>query len=90
MTFAVIESIRQNVIKEIPYKVWICMTCKTALLKRKMPMQAQENNLELFPKLDELGCLCAIELMLMLNMICIYILNNLVHNDSIRKIKFKI
>ena len=71
----------------MPYKVWICMTCKTALLKRKM--QAQENNLELCPKLDELECLCAIELMLMLNIICIYFLNNLVH-DSIRKIKFKI
>ena len=66
------------------------MPCKTALLKRKMPMQAQENNLEICPKLDELECLCAIELMLMLNIICIYILNNLVHNDSIRKIKFKI
>ena len=43
---------------------WICRTCKTALLKKKMPMQAQANNLELCPKLEELECLCAIELML--------------------------
>ena len=32
--------------------------------KKKMPMQAQANNLELCPKLEELECLCPIELML--------------------------
>ena len=34
------------------------------MLKNKMPMQAQVNNLELCPKLSELDRLCSIVLML--------------------------
>ena len=34
------------------------------MLKNKMPMQAQVNNLELCPKLSELDRLCSIGLML--------------------------
>ena len=37
---------------------WICTSCQNALFKKKMPMQAQANNLQLCPKIDELECLC--------------------------------
>ena len=43
---------------------WICKSCHNYLTKRKMPPQAQANNLELCPKLKELQDLCPIELML--------------------------
>ena len=42
----------------------ICNSCHTSLLRKKMPMQAQCNNLELCPKIEELENLCPIELML--------------------------
>ena len=45
-------------------KEWICNTCNKWLLKQKMPMQAQANNLQLCPKIEELENLCPIELML--------------------------
>ena len=43
---------------------WICRSCHTSLSKKKMPMQAQANNLKLCPKFEELDNLCPIELML--------------------------
>ena len=43
---------------------WICKNCHNSLLRKKMPMQAQANNLELCPKIEELEHLCPIELML--------------------------
>ena len=43
---------------------WICKNCHNSLKSKKMPMQAQANNLELCPKIDELENLCPIELML--------------------------
>ena len=44
---------------------WICGSCDASLReKKKMPMLAQANNLELCPKIAELEDLCPIELML--------------------------
>ena len=43
---------------------WICKSCHNSMLKNKMPMQAQVNNLELCPIFSELDGLCPIELML--------------------------
>ena len=44
--------------------MWICKSCDKAMKKKKMPMQAQANGLELCPKYDELENLCPLELML--------------------------
>ena len=43
---------------------WICKSCHNSMLKNKIPMQAQVNNLVLCPTFDELDNLCPIELML--------------------------
>ena len=43
---------------------WICNTCHQSLLKKKMPVQAQANNLKLCPRIKELDDLCPLELML--------------------------
>ena len=69
---------RRNVIRlmELKYQIdvynesttgksgWICKSCHNSMSKNKWPMQAQVNNIELCPKLNELNRLCAIELML--------------------------
>ena len=43
---------------------WICKSCHNSMLKNKVPMQAQVNNLELWLTFSELDRLCPIELML--------------------------
>ena len=43
---------------------WICNSCHKTLLKRKMPVQAQANDLKLCPKIKELDILCRLELRL--------------------------
>ena len=48
---------------------WICNTCQKNLLKGKIPMQAQANNLSLCNKYPELDCLSGLELMLITQII---------------------
>ena len=48
---------------------WICKSCHNFMLKNKMPMQAQVNNLELCPTFSDLDRLCLIELMLIFQII---------------------
>ena len=52
---------------------WICKSCHNAVMKNKMLMQAQLNNMELFPKFSELDRLCPIELMLISQIIPSYV-----------------
>ena len=74
---------RQNVIKlkESKYKTdiyskctsgksdWICKSCHNSMMKNKMLMQVQLNNMELCPKFSELDRLCPIELTLIYQII---------------------
>ena len=41
-----------------------CKTCDKYLIKVKLPVQAQANNLSLSPRVKELDVLCRLELML--------------------------
>ena len=41
---------------------WMCKRCHNSIMKTKMLMQAQLNNMELCPKFSELDRLCPIEL----------------------------
>ena len=43
---------------------WICKICHNSMMKNKMPMQGQMNNMEPCPKFDELDRLCPIELII--------------------------
>ena len=51
---------------------WISKSCHNSVLKNKMPMQAQVNNIELCPTFSELEWLCPIELMLISQVIPFY------------------
>ena len=66
---------RRNVIKLIASKYqtdihdkcstgksgWICRSCHNSMMKKKMSMQAQLNNMERRPKFNELNRVCPIE-----------------------------
>ena len=48
---------------------WIFKSCHNFMLKNKMPMQVQVNNMELNPTFSDLDRLCLIELMLIFQII---------------------